>query len=71
VDWLGDLLLSEALPGICAAVIGLLPLTPVISALRQVMQEGAGTVAILPEIAVIAAWGVLTFAVAIRIFRWE
>jgi hypothetical protein len=37
----------------------------------QVMQEGAGAVTILPEIAVIAAWGVLTFAVAIRIFRWE
>jgi mannitol-specific phosphotransferase system IIBC component len=35
------------------------------------MQEGSGIAMILPEIAVIAAWGVLTFAVAIRIFRWE
>jgi ABC-type polysaccharide/polyol phosphate export permease len=71
--WIGSGIFFSAkrFPEFVQPVIGLLPLTPVISALRQVMQEGAGTVAILPEIAVIAAWGVLTFAVAIRIFRWE
>ncbi len=71
--WIGSGIFFSAkrFPEFVQPVIGLLPLTPLISALRQVMQEGAGTIAILPEIAVISVWGVLTFAVAIRIFRWE
>jgi NADH:ubiquinone oxidoreductase subunit 5 (subunit L)/multisubunit Na+/H+ antiporter MnhA subunit len=71
--WIGSGIFFSAkrFPEFVQPVIGLLPLTPLISALRQVMQEGAGTIAILPEITVISAWGVLTFAVAIRIFRWE
>lgn len=52
-------------------MIRLLPLTPVISSLRQVMQEGAGLVTILPDLGLMAAWLVVTFAVALRIFRWD
>ncbi len=49
----------------------LLPLTPLIGALRHVMQEGAGVLQIIPELSIITIWGVLTFLIAIRIFRWE
>ena len=71
--WIGSGIFFSAkrFPEFVQPVIGLLPLTPLISALRQVMQEGASTIAIFPEITVISVWGVLTFAVAIRIFRWE
>jgi ABC-type multidrug transport system permease subunit len=48
-----------------------LPLTAVIDALRASMLEGAGLVRIGPELAVIAGWLVLSFVVAVRVFRWR
>ncbi|HEU5040487.1 MAG TPA: ABC transporter permease, partial [Gemmatimonadales bacterium] len=48
-----------------------LPLTAVIDALRASMLEGAGLVRLGPELAVIAGWLVLSFVVAVRVFRWR
>ncbi|MEE8191492.1 MAG: ABC transporter permease [Gemmatimonadales bacterium] len=48
-----------------------LPLTPLLEALRSVMIDGAPLSANLGRLAVIGAWGVLSFAVALRIFRWS
>ena len=71
--WIGSGIFfsAERFPALVQPVIRLLPLTPVISALRQVMQEGAGLVTILPDLGLMAAWLVVTFAVALRIFRWD
>ena len=49
----------------------IVPLTPLISALRHVMQEGASVLQILPELSLITIWGAVAFVVAIRVFRWE
>ena len=62
---------AKRFPEFAQPLINLLPLTPLIAALRHVMQEGAGMTQIVPELAVIIAWGALTFFVAIRVFRWE
>ena len=35
------------------------------------MLEGAGLASLTTEIAVIAAWGAVTFALALRWFRWS
>jgi hypothetical protein len=35
------------------------------------MLDGAGVGAILPQLGIILGWGLLSFAVAIRIFRWR
>jgi ABC-2 type transport system permease protein len=51
-------------------VIKALPLTALNDALRAVMIDGAGLTTTLPMLAVVAVWGVLTFAVALKIFRW-
>jgi ABC-type polysaccharide/polyol phosphate export permease len=50
--------------------IAVLPLTPLISALRAVMLEGAGLESLTRELAIIIAWGGVTFALALRWFRW-
>ncbi|HUJ29293.1 MAG TPA: ABC transporter permease [Myxococcales bacterium] len=52
-------------------VLKVLPLTALNDSLRMVMTDGAGVVAVLPQIAVMAATAVLAFGIALRIFRWR
>ena len=40
-------------------------------ALRAVMIDGRGLAGIPFELAVLAAWGAVSFAVALKIFRWK
>jgi hypothetical protein len=35
------------------------------------MLDGAGLAAILPDLGLIAVWGVASFTIALRLFRWE
>jgi ABC-2 type transport system permease protein len=48
-----------------------LPLTALNESLRAVMLEGAAPAAVVPQLGLLAVWGVLSFAVALRIFRWR
>ena len=48
-----------------------LPLTALNDALRAVMLEGAGLPEVGHELALLAAWGLASFGVALRIFRWR
>jgi ABC-type multidrug transport system permease subunit len=48
----------------------LLPLAPLLKALRAVFNDGAGLVSQGPGIAVVAGWAVLLFALATRRFKW-
>lgn len=49
----------------------ILPLTYLNDAMRLVAYEGAGFEALLMPLGVILAWGVLIYAAAVRVFRWE
>jgi ABC-type multidrug transport system permease subunit len=71
--WIGTGLFFpiERFPLVVQPVLKLLPLTPLNSALRGVMLEGASLLSLTPEIALITLWGAATFAVALRIFRWN
>ena len=60
----------DRFPQAVQPAIQALPLTPLIDALRRVMLEGAGLASISLQLALIAAWGVITFALALRWFRW-
>ena len=44
--------------------------TPLISSLRAVILEGASLLQLLPQAAILGAWGVITFVLALRWFRW-
>jgi len=61
----------ERFPEIVQPVIKLLPLTPVIDALRALMMDGKSIVTLSTEIAVIGAWSVIPFVIALAIFRWN
>ncbi|TAH36702.1 ABC transporter permease [Candidatus Saccharibacteria bacterium] len=48
-----------------------LPLTPVIDGARLIATEGQSLLQIAPQIGIIAAWMVIIYAIAFRVFRWE
>ncbi len=62
---------SSNFPQAMQPVIQALPLTALINALRNVVLEGATLAAVARELAVLAAWGIGGFVVALRIFRWR
>jgi ABC-type multidrug transport system permease subunit len=71
--WLGSgvFFSYERFPEIVRPVLRALPLTPLNDALRDIMLDGAGLAAILPDLGLIAVWGVASFTIALRLFRWE
>lgn len=48
-----------------------LPLTELNDGLRAVINEGAGMRACAPALAALTTWTVLSFAAALRFFRWR
>jgi len=62
---------TERFPAAAQPFIQALPLTALNDALRGVMLDGAGIATLAPELAILAAWLVVSFVVALRIFRWQ
>lgn len=48
-----------------------LPLTPVIDGIRLITTEGAHLINILPQVGLVAAWMVVIYIIAFKVFRWE
>jgi ABC-2 type transport system permease protein len=48
-----------------------LPLTALNDALRGVMIDGAGVASLGAPLAIVTAWGAVSFVVALKIFRWR
>jgi ABC-type polysaccharide/polyol phosphate export permease len=62
---------SERFPEAVQPIIKNLPLTAMNDALRAVMLEGKGLGDLTRELVVLAVWGFIPFAVALKIFRWR
>jgi ABC-2 type transport system permease protein len=62
---------TERFPAAMQPFVQVLPLTALNNALRSVMLEGSGLVPLLPQLAVLTAWGAVSFVVALKIFRWQ
>jgi ABC-type multidrug transport system permease subunit len=62
---------SENFPRAVQPIIKALPLTAANDALRANMLRGVGFGGVLPELAVLGAWSVLCFGIALKIFRWR
>ena len=62
---------SANFPRVAQPFIQALPLTATINALRATMLQGAGWSAVAPSIAIVAAWLVVSFTVALKLFRWR
>jgi len=61
----------DAMPDFLAAITAFLPLTYVIEALRAIVNEGATMMQLGPELLGMAVWVVISFLIALRLFRWE
>lgn len=62
---------SARFPDAAQPFIKALPLTALADGLRKVMLEGASLVAISSEVIVLAVWLVLSYALALKLFRWQ
>jgi ABC-type multidrug transport system permease subunit len=62
---------SAHFPAVTQPFIHALPLTALNDALRAVTLDGATLAAVGGELAILAAWAVGGFAIALRIFRWR
>ena len=62
---------SSNFPNAVQPVIKLLPLTAVNDALRANMLEGASLASLSGQMLVIAGWLVVSFVLALRLFRWR
>lgn len=71
--WLlsGSFFSADRFPRAVQPVIQALPLTALNNALRAIMLEGKTVSAVAGEIAILAAWGAVTFLAALKIFRWQ
>jgi len=58
-------------PEVMQPLIAALPLTALNDALRAVMLDGSSLMALGGLVAIVFAWGVVSFGVALRVFRWE
>jgi ABC-2 type transport system permease protein len=70
--WLlsGTFFSSRRFPDVAQPFIQTLPLTQLNDALRDVMLEGASLTQVALPVAILFAWGVVTFALALRWFKW-
>jgi ABC-2 type transport system permease protein len=60
----------DAAPKWLQLSVQFLPLAPFLRALRGIFNDGASILGFGPQLAVLAAWGLLAFAFALRRFRW-
>ena len=62
---------TERFPAAMQPFVQALPLTALIDALRAVMLDGSGLAGIASELLILAAWGVVSFTLALKFFRWQ
>jgi ABC-type polysaccharide/polyol phosphate export permease len=62
---------AERFPESVQPWIQALPLTALIDALRASMLQGAGLASLWPQAAILTGWLVVSFAVALKLFRWR
>jgi ABC-type multidrug transport system permease subunit len=62
---------SERFPAAIQPCVKALPLTALNDALRAVILEGDGLGSQLPRIGLLVAWGLVSFVLAGRLFRWN
>ncbi len=62
---------AQRFPDLLQPLVTALPLTAAIDGLRAIMLQGAPLVDLGPEIGVLGAWLVVSFVLALKLFRWR
>ncbi len=58
-------------PDVVQPLIKMLPLTALIDSVRTVMLDAAGPAAVAGPATILLVWGLVSFGLALRIFRWQ
>ena len=58
-------------PDFVHPAIKALPLTAINDGLRQIINEGGSIAAVAPQAAVLAAWSIVGFFLALKMFKWQ
>ncbi|MGH2427906.1 MAG: ABC transporter permease [Candidatus Limnocylindria bacterium] len=61
----------DAMPDILASITQFMPLTYVNEALRAVVNDGATLPALGPQLLGMGVWAIITFVIAVMLFKWE
>ncbi|MGE0129467.1 MAG: ABC transporter permease [Blastocatellales bacterium] len=71
--WLlsGSFFSASRFPEFLQPLIKALPLTALNDALRAVMNEGATLGASAASVGILSAWGLVSFLIALKLFRWQ
>jgi len=67
----GTFFAKSALPAGLQSVINYLPLTALNDAMRNVAFEGSSLLSCWREISILGVWGIVIYALAVRVFKWE
>ena len=67
----GTFFSAKRFPEAIQPLIQALPLTQLNDALREIMLEGAPFGSVAVRVAILAGWGLVCFALALRWFRWQ
>ncbi|HXH26342.1 MAG TPA: ABC transporter permease [Candidatus Acidoferrum sp.] len=59
------------MPDWLQTISGFLPLTPMIDGIRLIATEGKTFLDLGPQLGLIAAWALVVYLIAFRVFRWE
>ncbi|MCM2333140.1 MAG: ABC transporter permease [Anaeromyxobacteraceae bacterium] len=67
----GVFLSAANFPEVMQPLVRVLPLTALDDGLRAVLNDGAGLAAVAPQALLLAGVSLVTFGVALRLFRWS
>lgn len=67
----GTFFTTDAFPKWLQGVIEILPLKQLNDAMRNVSFEGAHLTDCWKQMGILAIWGVVTYAIAVKVFKWE
>lgn len=62
---------AERFPDVAQPFIRTLPLTALNDALRAVINEGKGFQSVAMELSILVGWGIVSFILALRFFKWR
>ena len=62
---------STNFPDAMQPFIKVLPLTALNDALRAIINEGQALVSVATEIAILTTWGLISFVLSLKLFRWQ
>jgi ABC-2 type transport system permease protein len=62
---------ASRFPDVIQPLISVLPLTALINGLRAIILDGASMASLGSECAILLAWGLVSFVLSIKLFRWS